>query len=56
MYRCVQDPLRFVPGIAGSQNLMPLYNNITQAIRAVDSHHMVFYEVRAAALCRPVVH
>ena len=43
---CRQDPLRIVPGIAGATNLMPLYNNITKAIRAVDQQHMVFYEVR----------
>jgi endoglycosylceramidase len=39
------DPLLFLPAVAGAKNLMPLYNNVTKAIRQVDSQHMIFYEV-----------
>jgi len=38
------DPLRFLPAFAGSKNLMPLYDNITKAIRGVDNQHIIFYE------------
>jgi hypothetical protein len=48
------DPLLMVPGVAGSTNLLPLYDNLNAAIRAVDDTHLVFYEpvtwVRAAVM------
>lgn len=38
------DPLLFLPALAGKQNLLPLYDNVTRAIRAVDDETLVFYE------------
>jgi hypothetical protein len=38
------DPLMFIPGEAGSKNLMPLYDATIPAILAVDPDRLVFYE------------
>ena len=39
-----EDPALLLPGLAGSQNLAPLYEAVAAAIRAVDDSHLVFYE------------
>eukprot|EP00050_Salpingoeca_kvevrii_P001294 m.166711 g.166711 ORF g.166711 m.166711 type:complete len:499 (-) comp10338_c0_seq5:67-1563(-) len=39
-----KEPTLFEPGKAGSQNLMPLYNNLVKGIRAEDPDHLVFFE------------
>eukprot|EP00045_Choanoeca_perplexa_P006291 m.53458 g.53458 ORF g.53458 m.53458 type:complete len:485 (-) comp13565_c0_seq2:83-1537(-) len=39
-----KNPLLFLPGEAGSKNLMPLYDATIPAILAVDPERLVFYE------------
>ena len=39
-----KDPLLFLPGKAGSQNLLPMYHNIARAIREVDNDTIIMYE------------
>ena len=39
-----KNPLYFVPGEAGSKNLMPMYDNIAKAIREEDETHIIFFE------------
>ena len=38
------DPLLFLPGKAGSQNLFPMYDKIAGAIREVDNDTIIMYE------------
>jgi endoglycosylceramidase len=39
-----QQPSLLLPGVAGSQNLQPLYDSISAAIRESDPDHIIFYE------------
>ena len=39
-----KDPLLFIPGIAGTKNLMPFYDKISSAIRSFDYNRILFYE------------
>ena len=38
------DPLLFLPGNAGSEHLLPLYDKLASAIDQVDNQTMIFYE------------
>ncbi|XP_067933424.1 endoglycoceramidase-like [Watersipora subatra] len=38
------DPTLFIPGHAGSTELMPMYDKIVPFIRAVDKESLIFYE------------
>lgn len=38
------DPTLLLPGQAGSKNLLPFYDAISEAIRSVDTGHIVLYE------------
>jgi endoglycosylceramidase len=37
-------PSLLLPGVAGAENLQPLYDVIAAAIREVDTNHIIFYE------------
>ena len=39
-----KNPLLFLPGKAGSQNLLPMYHKIARAIREVDNDTIIMYE------------
>jgi endoglycosylceramidase len=39
-----KKPSLLLPGVAGSNNLQPLYDVIASAIREVDEEHIVMYE------------
>jgi endoglycosylceramidase len=39
-----QNPLLFTPGEAGSKNLLPSYDKISNKIREVDNDTLIFYE------------
>jgi endoglycosylceramidase len=39
-----ENPSLLSPGIAGSQNLLPVYTQLNQAIRTVDNQTLIFYE------------
>ena len=39
-----KDPFDFIPGVAGSKNLLPMYDNIAKAIRESDENHIIFFE------------
>jgi hypothetical protein len=38
------NPLLFVPGVSGSNNLMPMYDRVYKEIRKIDNETIVFYE------------
>ena len=38
------DPTLFLPGVAGAKNLQRLYDALSEAIRKLDSRHILFYE------------
>lgn len=39
-----EDPLLFLPGVAGAKNLQPFYDALSTAIRSTDNDHILFYE------------
>jgi endoglycosylceramidase len=39
-----EKPTLLLPGVAGRNNLQPLYNKISKAIRSVDNDHIILYE------------
>ncbi len=39
-----QNPSLILPGVAGSQNLLPVYTQLNEAIRTVDTQTLLFYE------------
>jgi endoglycosylceramidase len=38
------QPSLLLPGVAGSQNLLPFYDIISEEIRSIDDSHLIFYE------------
>ena len=39
-----KDPLVLLPGVAGANNLMKMYDTVAQAIRRHDLNHVIFFE------------
>jgi len=39
-----KDPLVLLPGVAGSNNLMKMYDTVAKRIRQIDENHIIFFE------------